>query len=574
MDDCIELLSDTDTSASEKTLLIENEEINNILEKYNSNSTERHNLPSTSKSIYPSTNIYNLDDLSDEEFIREPLDKRAKTSDGDTKENLSWQEKFSANDFCEDSNDLDTLWNKIKQLESEQIQIEPKHTVTKEVKSLFSKEISKSKLESKYKSYSQSSGSQFSLSNSDEEEFNGNYVLPTTNSEPMKSDNSPLNLTPEAQIAEPRPKKRGRKDSAEKEAEKLEKELAKAAKAKEKEQKKLEKENQKQLKDALKVVGNCVKPDQCIQYLTVNIDENISKKPYGEVIEAGLKSGGYNYKVTKELVPNLISWTRKVPTIENMFLQNVNQQEKHYMIIIDLPEFIQHIADNTITAHIQSLFSISQIEHLSIAILGLQRYYKYLRDDKNREFKAAVTEAEIRTNGNSQFKNLPKVTKKEIENKLVELQIFCKNIYVRPVEKLESLAVFVGECTKSVAQIPYKLAKSESQGQENEFFVVNNRDCVRVDKDGNGLGRLWNQFLRMFPLASLETSEAVTSVYPTINSLMEAYKNCEKPEDCEKLLQDLPVRRAAGPLSGQRKLGPEFSKKAYRFFCSQENVLL
>lgn len=69
----------------------------------------------------------------------------------------------------------------------------------------------------------------------------------------------------------------------------------------------------------------------------------------------------------------------------------------------------------------------------------------------------------------------------------------------------------------------FRLARAETLQQENEFFTVNNRDCVRVDKDGNGLNRLWNQFLRMFPLASLETAEAVSSVYPTIHSLMEVF---------------------------------------------------
>ena len=64
-------------------------------------------------------------------------------------------------------------------------------------------------------------------------------------------------------------------------------------------------------------------------------------------------------------------------------------------------------------------------------------------------------------------------------------------------------------------------SKADFLRHESEFFAINNRDCVKVDKDGNGLGRLWNQFLRMFPLASLETAEAVTSVYPTIHSLME-----------------------------------------------------
>lgn len=67
----------------------------------------------------------------------------------------------------------------------------------------------------------------------------------------------------------------------------------------------------------------------------------------------------------------------------------------------------------------------------------------------------------------------------------------------------------------------FRMAKAEALQLENEFFAGDNKDCVKIDKDGNGLNRLWNQMLRMFPLASLETAEAITSHYPTMHSLME-----------------------------------------------------
>lgn len=67
----------------------------------------------------------------------------------------------------------------------------------------------------------------------------------------------------------------------------------------------------------------------------------------------------------------------------------------------------------------------------------------------------------------------------------------------------------------------FRAAKAQTLQLENEFFAGDNKDCVKIDKDGNGLNRLWNQMLRMFPLASLETAEAITSLYPTMHSLME-----------------------------------------------------
>lgn len=63
------------------------------------------------------------------------------------------------------------------------------------------------------------------------------------------------------------------------------------------------------------------------------------------------------------------------------------------------------------------------------------------------------------------------------------------------------------------------MEKQEKYILQNEYFADSNKDTVRVDKNGNGLARLWNQMLTMLPLARLETAEAIRSVYPTPSSL-------------------------------------------------------
>lgn len=47
------------------------------------------------------------------------------------------------------------------------------------------------------------------------------------------------------------------------------------------------------------------------------------------------------------------------------------------------------------------------------------------------------------------------------------------------------------------------------------------RDTVGVDKNGNGLQRLWNQQLCCFPLARLEIAEAIAAQYPTPATLVQ-----------------------------------------------------
>ncbi|XP_050293506.1 crossover junction endonuclease EME1 [Anthonomus grandis grandis] len=526
-------------ASSDKTIILDFDPLDSAI---------KNNKPSTSKSA--DKNFYSLDEFDDIVISEEPLIERIKASNLNRKEsslktcqsNDSWQTKFTTDDFCEDSNDFDAVLYRISQLEADK----PKRPeLSKEVQTL--------------------------IEGSSPLGFNFNTKL-NENHFDVVSDGSSLEEQSEPLV--PVKKLKTKKSTAEKTNEKLEKELTKAAKVREREQKKLEKENEKQLKNALRVIDSCTKPDQCIQYMIVNIDDSIDAKSYSKVIKTGLKNEGYTYRVSKQVVPNVISWTRKVPSLKNMLLQNTEQLEKKYLLIMDTPDFINHIANDTLIAHIQSLIHMPQIEHLTVAILGLPRYYKYLRNEKNRDFKALVAETSSNKTKNVEFKDLPDIQKKEIEKTLVELQIFCKNIYVRLVERYEDLAVFVAECSKSVALIPYKLARSESFQQQNEFFAINNRDCIKVDSHGNGLGRLWNQFLRMFPLVNLETAEAITSAYPTMNALIQAYKQCETPEEGEKMLQDLPVRRAAGPLGAQRRLGPELSKKVYKFFYSTENILL
>ena len=44
---------------------------------------------------------------------------------------------------------------------------------------------------------------------------------------------------------------------------------------------------------------------------------------------------------------------------------------------------------------------------------------------------------------------------------------------------------------------------------------------VRVAKDGQGLSRLWQQQIQQFPLAALETSQAIVSKYPTPATLVQ-----------------------------------------------------
>lgn len=64
--------------------------------------------------------------------------------------------------------------------------------------------------------------------------------------------------------------------------------------------------------------------------------------------------------------------------------------------------------------------------------------------------------------------------------------------------------------------------EKQKSGEKLDFYAEgNNKDCVRVDNNGNGLQRLWQQNLTSFPLSRLETSEAIMDKYNTPVELME-----------------------------------------------------
>lgn len=106
--------------------------------------------------------------------------------------------------------------------------------------------------------------------------------------------------------------------------------------------------------------------------------------------------------------------------------------------------------------------------------------------------------------------------------------------------------------------------KNDQEESENYYFANDNKDCVKV-VDTVGLGRLWQQHLIMLPFVTLETAEAIMSVYPMPKNLLDAFKNSTSPET---LLRDIPFRRAGTLLASNRRLGPEMSRKIYQFYSS------
>lgn len=140
----------------------------------------------------------------------------------------------------------------------------------------------------------------------------------------------------------------------------------------------------------------------------------------------------------------------------------------------------------------------------------------------------------------------------------------------RFVESAEELASLITSTTKSLSQLDYKMEKQRQEEELVWFAKADLKHCVKVDKNGNGLAKLWQQQICQFTAIGIETANAITSHYPSPRALIDRYKICSSVTEGEKLLQDIQMRRDAGILSSTRRLGPEISKKMYQLYMTDD----
>ncbi|XP_012522155.1 crossover junction endonuclease EME1 [Monomorium pharaonis] len=334
---------------------------------------------------------------------------------------------------------------------------------------------------------------------------------------------------------------------------------------------------EKALKAIEKKTSKDMKPGECIKFMEVNLDRGIDTIVSRREIESTLQNADIKFNVTTELIPNSIMWRRNV---EEDYVDGNNeirtrrdvQTEKYAIVIWSTHEAVRHVADGTFCVSVTNSKDLIPGYNMTLIIYGMEEYFACQKKQKsNRNYNNKVS----RCNGKdgNRFDMLPTISRQQLEMCLTEIQIIAK-CSCKLIENIQDLAMTVCQYTKSISEIPYKLQKRGNQEGKFDWYVMgDNKNTVRVDKDGNGLKRLWQQQLCQFNLSSLETSEAICMVYPSPMQLVKAYRNCT-PDEGMNLLKDISIRRAAGPLTTARKIGPELSKKVYVMFTSQNGDAL
>lgn len=136
------------------------------------------------------------------------------------------------------------------------------------------------------------------------------------------------------------------------------------------------------------------------------------------------------------------------------------------------------------------------------------------------------------------------------------------DVMVYLLETSEELAEFVRTFSKAVAEKPAKKDRLQTA------FFDDGVSTVKVDKNGQGLLKVWKQQLLQFKNISPDIADAIVQAYPSPHLLMEAYRKCNDSNEQEQLLENIVVKRGAGVLETSRRVGKEMSRRIHTFVTS------
>ncbi|XP_074108226.1 methyl methanesulfonate sensitivity 4 [Cotesia typhae] len=307
-----------------------------------------------------------------------------------------------------------------------------------------------------------------------------------------------------------------------------------------------------------------IEPGECLKFITVNFHHEICKFDFYNETLSILDASAVKYSTKFSSVPNSISWTR---TVENYSLDNDNKintttievNQKYLLIIWKWDKVIQLINDKLFVSSVTSLCNSSAEINSTLVIYGVEKYFEYHESKGKKKANSKLYES---------IENIPKVSRKIFDINLIQIQLQAK-CNSRLIDEAADMSLLIYQYTKSIAEIPYKLEMDAKLNDQLDFFVSgDNKNTIQVDKEGYGLKKLWLKQLCIFNNSSLAVADAISSVYPSPQQLIEAYLNCSR-EDGENLLKDIPIKRSITSTAASRKLGPELSKKIYTLFTSK-----
>ncbi|CAF0786059.1 unnamed protein product [Adineta ricciae] len=283
--------------------------------------------------------------------------------------------------------------------------------------------------------------------------------------------------------------------------------------------------------------------------VTAWIDLNIIDKPWGRSLTKEFDDKKAKYLIESMPVPNTITWsiTNVANNIDEEFVSQL-------LLLMTTDQFFQFVSVcNTNKNNMADLFQTINDKYkckksITIVIIGVN---------------SSLTLGKSLTRSSN-----IKVT--DLDNIYLDLQLQF-NCVIKFAENDHDLSSLILSFTKAVTVAPEKRLKNMSPFS---FHVdtLKQYKAIRVDIDqaNKTLDSLWKQILQQFPHMGIEQAQAIVNQYGTIQSLIQAYKQCATENDAKLLLADIQVRRGAGVLTTTRKIGPQMSEKIWKLFTSMD----
>lgn len=298
------------------------------------------------------------------------------------------------------------------------------------------------------------------------------------------------------------------------------------------------------------------KPGECMKHMTLEIHPVLLDSWFCADVQREVNASGAHLKTSSTLCdPALVLWSRLVPPslVNNdglVQLTPLKQRCNHGLYIHTVQDIENLVATRTLANHVRRAKDLAGCG-LTLVVFGAKDYFK----SSGRKTK------------NSKQKLMNEI---DLEKAVTDLLVSTDSDTVL-VNTPNELALTIVQFTKAIAEEPYKKAKRALDEQASFYMRGDNKKCVSVDKDGNGLSGLWQQMIAILPLSSLETSRALCAQYQTPNALYEALQQSTGVTD----VANVGVSRAAVPGSKSRRIGPEFARKLHTLFTADDgNVLL
>jgi len=202
-------------------------------------------------------------------------------------------------------------------------------------------------------------------------------------------------------------------------------------------------------------------------------------------------------------------------------------------------------------------------KNLTLVIIGLGKYFSKHKNSKRQQHRELITGKPAKGKKKAAPSG-PVITREEAEEAFVDAQILTGCV-IQDVASDEDFAVQLKFLTKAVREKPSKKDRLSSSFS----FLDDGVTGLNVSKDGTGLIKVWKHQLMQLKNLGSEMADAIVAIYPSPQSLFKACENLTCTE-AEKMIGEINVRRAAGVISTNRKIGKEHARRIFTFVTSTD----